>query len=162
MNQAVNFFWTILCFIPVIAYWFAANSLLWCFIFIGISVVSQFLPVGQIQLSHNPRFYENFGVKFIRKFVQNGEFINRLIRKAKPNYRIIKSKANAMQYMKTIKMNERYHFICFVFFSLTAMYALITSHYTLSMLVIIANIIYNIYPILLQQYNRARVSKLMK
>jgi hypothetical protein len=148
MNQAVNFFWTILCFIPVIAYWFAANSLLWCFIFIGISVVSQFLPVSQMQLSRNPRFYENFGVKFVRKFVQN--------------YRIIKSKANAVQYMKTIMMYERYHFICFVFLSLTAIYALITSHYTLSVLILIANIIYNIYPILLQQYNRARVSKLMK
>lgn len=162
MNQAINFFWTILFFIPVITYWLAANSLLWCLIFIGVSVVSSFLPVSQIQLSNNPRFYENFGVKFVRKFVQNGEFINRLIRKAKPNYRIIKSKANAVQYMKTIMMYERYHFICFVFFSLTTLHALITSHYTLSVLAIIANIIYNIYPILLQQYNRARVSKLIR
>jgi hypothetical protein len=158
MNQAVNFFWTILCFIPVITYWAIAGALLWCIIFIGISVASQLFPARLLQLSSNPKFYESLSIKFIRKFVQHGEYINRLTRKAKPNYRVVKDKANAVQYLKTVMMYERFHFLCFVFFSLTAIHAIVNSHYTLFTIIMIANVIYN----MLQQYNRARIIRLVR
>jgi hypothetical protein len=162
MNQVVNLFWTIVCFIPLITYWSITGHLLWCFIFIGISVLSQALPFGRLQLSSNPRFYESLGVKFIRKFVQHGEYINKLYRKAQPHYRVVKDKAGAAQYMKTIMMYERFHFMCFVFFLSTAVHALISSHYMLFIIIFIANVMYNIYPMLLQQYNRARIARFIK
>jgi hypothetical protein len=161
MNQAINFFWTILCFIPVIAFWRGAD-IFWLYIFIGISVVSLLLPAKLLQLSRNPKFYESLGVKFIRKLVQSGDYANRLIRRKNPQYKLIKNKANVAQYMRTIIMYERYHFLCFIFFLLTTIYALIHLRYVFVMLIIISNIIYNVCPILLQQYNRARVLKLSK
>jgi hypothetical protein len=162
MNHAVNFFWTILSFTPIIGFWAAANSMRLCYIFIGISVVSLLLPVRYLQLSNNPKFYEELGVKLIRKFVQNGEFINKFIRKSNPHHTIIKGKTNALKYMQTVVMYERYHFICFIFFSLTIAYTIIKAQYSLTLIIIIANIIYNICPILLQQYNRARLAKFMR
>lgn len=162
MNQAVNFFWTILCFAPVVAYWVASGALLWCFIFIGISVMSQLIPGRLLQLSTNPKWYEGLGVKFIRKFVQHGEYVNRMIRKTQPGYGIIKHKANAAQYLKTIVMYERFHLICFILFLLTTIHSLINHYDVLAFLMLGANIIYNICPILLQQYNRARVLKLRR
>jgi hypothetical protein len=161
MNQAINFFWTIICFIPVIAFWMAADTF-WLYIFIGISVVSLLMPAKLLQLSSKPSFYENLGVKFIRKLVQGGDYANRLIKIKNPRYKLIKNKASVAQYMRTIIMYERYHFLCFVFFMLSAVYALINQHYIFFVLIIIANIIYNVCPILLQQYNRARVLKISK
>jgi hypothetical protein len=161
MNQAVNFFWTILCFTPIIGFWAAANSMLLCYIFIGVSVVSMLLPSRYLQLSNNPKFYEGIGVRLIRNFVQNGDLINRIIRKNNAQYKVIKSKATAVKYMQTVVMYERYHFVCFIFFLLTAAYAIIVAQYSFALIVIIANIIYNTCPILLQQYNRARLARLM-
>jgi hypothetical protein len=162
MNQAVNFFWTILSFTPVIGFWAAANSMQLCYIFIGISVVSLLLPARYLQISNNPKFYESIGVKLIRKLVQNGDLVNKFNRKGNPQYTVIKGKTNALKYMQTVVMYERYHFICFIFFLLTTVYTIINAQYSFTLIIIIANIIYNICPILLQQYNRARLAKLTR
>jgi hypothetical protein len=96
MNQLVNFFWTILCFIPVICFWLNADlSVL--YIFIAISILSLLLPARLLQLSNRPRFYERLGIKLVRKFVQNGEYINLLVRKFKPGHKIISNKTQATQ-----------------------------------------------------------------
>lgn len=102
------------------------------------------------------------GVKFIRKFVQNGQYVSRHLRKGNPDYKVIKNKATALQYQNTIVMYERFHLICFIFFVFTAAYALLGSQFTLAIIVLSANIIYNIYPILLQQYNRARLLRVLR
>jgi hypothetical protein len=162
MNQAVNFFWTILSFTPVIGFWAAANSMRLCYIFIGISAMSLLLPARYLQLSNNPKFYESIGVKLIRKLVQSGDLVNKFNRKSNPQHTVIKGKINALKYMQTIVMYERYHFICFVFFLLTTVYTIINAQYSFTLIIIIANIIYNICPILLQQYNRARLAKLIR
>lgn len=159
MNQAVNFFWTILCFIPVIGFWLTADMAL-CYIFIGVSIVSLLLPAKLLQLSNQPKFYEKLGIKLIRKFVQNGDYINAFLKKRHPQHKTIRGKAGATGYMNTVIMYERYHFLCFVFFLLTDFYAVKTAHYNLAFAIFLANIIYNICPILLQQYNRARVINL--
>ncbi|RWY47929.1 glycosyl-4,4'-diaponeurosporenoate acyltransferase CrtO family protein [Mucilaginibacter gilvus] len=162
MNQAVNFFWTILCFTPVITVWANHYSVLWFCVFLMLSVLSQIFPASLIQLSSNPKFYERLGVKLVRKFVQNGQYASRYIRKGDPDYKVIKSKTTALQYQNTIIMYERFHLICFIFFVLTAAYALLGSQFTLAIIVLSANIVYNIYPILLQQYNRARLLRISR
>lgn len=162
MNQAVNFFWTIFCFIPVIAFWAATDTMLWCYLFLGISAISLFIPARLLQLSKQPRFYEQLGVKIIRKVVQNGDWVNRFTRKAKPANRLISNKASAVKYMQTVMMYERYHFLSLVFFMLTAGYALTLGNYAMAAVILVANLIYNVCPILLQQYNRARLIRLQK
>ncbi|WP_374951247.1 hypothetical protein [Mucilaginibacter sp.] len=160
MNQAINFFWTIICFIPVVSFWVAAGAMQLCYLFIGISAISLLVPARVLQLSCNPEFYEAAGVKFIRKVVQNGQWINSYLRRRHPHYKLIKNKTHAGTYLKSVAMYERYHLLCFVFFMLTAGHAIAGSHYAMSISLIIANVIYNICPILLQQYNRARLLKL--
>jgi hypothetical protein len=158
MNQAVNLFWTILCFTPVVAVWVSQYSVLW-FFFLITSVLSQLFPSALLQLSREPKFYERMGVKFIRKFVQNGQYVSRYLRKGNPGYRVVTNKASALQYQNTVLMYERFHLICFLFFLMTAVYAVIKSQIELAIIVTVANIIYNVYPILLQQYNRARLQR---
>ncbi|MBD1393105.1 glycosyl-4,4'-diaponeurosporenoate acyltransferase CrtO family protein [Mucilaginibacter glaciei] len=162
MNQAINFFWTIICFIPVIGFWVGINDMRTCCLFIGISVVSLLLPARILQLSDKPGLYERLGVKFFRKFVQNGELVNRFIKKNAPQYALIRNKSTAANYMRTVAMYERYHLLCFVFFLLTAGYAIITTHYAMGASILGFNVIYNICPLLLQQYNRSRLLKLSR
>jgi len=164
INQFINFFWTILCFIPVLIYWFG-NYSYWLYVFILFSLIIALLP-GSIfrhfQLSSNRKFYERLGVKFIQQFVQNGTLINRTIRKNNPDYKLIKDRAQAQQYLNTINMYERYHVLCFVFFTLTFIHALISQRYIIAVLVLVANIIYNVCPILIQQYNKLRVMRILR
>lgn len=162
MNQAINFFWTILCFIPVIGFWIGAGLSLYFYIFAGLGFVTLIIPARLLQLSDSPKFYEGLGVRFIRNFVQNGQWINRHIRKSNPNYKLVKDRILAVKYMQTVVMYERYHRMCFVFFLLTAFYAIILQQYALFCAISVANIIYNICPILLQQYNRARIIALRR
>lgn len=160
MNQAINFFWTILCFIPVIICWYTANSLAPCYWFLALSLLCLFIPSRLLQLSNNPVFYTRAGIKFFRRFVQNGDYANRLIRKNKPEYTLIKSKRGALAYTKTLAMYQAYHLCCLVFFMLTMVYALINKYYLLGFMILLSNVVYNVYPVLLQQYNRARIKRI--
>jgi len=160
MNQAVNFFWTILSFIPVIVFWAVSGNMMWCYVFSGFSLLGLIVPLKWLQLSDDPKFYQKLGIRLVKKFVQNGDYANRLARRSNPGHRIIKSKTSAAQYAKITVMYERYHLFCFVFFLATAVLAAIKQHYTLLIFIILANVIYNVYPMLLQQYNRARLLRL--
>jgi hypothetical protein len=162
MNQAINFFWTILGFAPVVAVWATRYSVPWLCVSVLLSVPGLLLPSRVFQLSRDPKFYERLGIRFIQKFVQGGRYASRYMRKLDPGYRMVKNKATALQYQSTLLMYERFHLMCFIFFVLTAAYAFSVSLCPLALIVILANLIYNICPILLQQYNRARILKLVK
>jgi len=154
MNQVINFFWTILCFTPIITYWLKTGPVAACWWFIAVSFIGLMVPPKWLQLSHNPKFYERLGARFVRKFVQNGDY-------AKSDKRVISNKANAQLYSKTLLMYEKYHFLCLLFFLFTGLHAILLGKYLLAGLVFLANVVYNVYPMLLQQYNRARILKIV-
>ncbi|HEX8020211.1 hypothetical protein [Mucilaginibacter sp.] len=160
MNQFINFFWTALGFAALLAYWCSVGLSAWFYLFIGLSVIPAFLSRSffhRVQLSYNTKFYERLGVRFIRKFVQYGDFANRLARKNRPAHPIIQRTANPEGYLSTIMMYERYHFICLIFFLLTSIIAMAQERYLIALLILISNAVYNCYPILLQQFNRIRI-----
>lgn len=110
-----------------------------------------------MQLSGAPKFYERFGVKIIRRFVQDGDIASKSLRSGG---RVIMNKARAQKYLNTIEMYERYHFLCLIFFLLTSLHAAANSRIAAALIIAACNIIYNVYPMLLQQYNKARILKL--
>ncbi|MDB5147026.1 MAG: hypothetical protein JWQ57_1046 [Mucilaginibacter sp.] len=164
INQVINLFWTILCFIPIYDYWIG-KDITWLYVFVLFSLIPAVLPNSifrHFQLSSNSKFYEHLRVKHIQKFVQNGTFINRVIRKKNPDYKIIKDRVEAHKYLGTINMYERYHVFCFIFLGVTFGHALYSQRYGAAFLILLANVIYNICPILIQQYNKLRVVRLLK
>jgi len=163
MNQFINFFWTILGFAAVVAYWVSAGLSAWFYLFLIASIIPAFLPqkvADHLQLSNNTKFYERLGIRFIRKFVQHGDLANRMARRNNPRYHVIRQSATPASYLKTIMMYERYHLICFIFFLLTSLIAILNGYYLQFLLITISNILYNFYPILLQQYNRLRILRI--
>ena len=162
LNQFINFFWTILCFAPVIYFWVLSGLHLPFYLFLAIAVVIGMMPkklLNLLSLSANRKFYEKIGVKHIRKFVQNGDFVAAMTG-ARIN-QVIKGHSQIKAYLKTIAMYERYHWICFIFFLLTTIYCFFSCYIVLGVLITVANLLYNVSSILLQQYNRVRIMKLV-
>ena len=164
INQLINFFWTIISFVPVIYFWIGRDTT-WLYAFALFSLLFAFMPArfySRLQLSNNRKRYQNFGVRFIQRFVQNGTYINKSIRKTDSGYKLIKDRVQAQKYLSTIYMYERYHLMCLIFFGLTFIYALTEHQYVTGLLIFFMNIIYNVCPILLQQYNKLRVMRVLK
>lgn len=160
MNQAINFFWTILCGLPVVTYWIFFGDLKMLVAFLVLSLLSLFVPAQLMQLSKKPAWYDKLGVKIARRYVQHGDWVNSRSKIKNPAYRVIANRSSIGKYRKMIRLYERYHFFCFVFFTLTFVSAVTGLHYILAPLIFLANIIYNVLPLLLQQYNTARLLKL--
>jgi hypothetical protein len=56
-----------------------------------------------------------------------------------------------------IAIYERFHLICLDFFFVSFVYAIFQDAFFLSFLILLSNIVYNIIPILIQQYNKLRL-----
>ena len=165
LNQLINISWTLLAFTPILIYWSGQHFYTTIYIYLAISAIFGLVPkhiFERLQLSYKPEFYERLGVKKIRHFVQDGDIINRSIRKDLPHHRIIRDKSSLVKYLKTVEMYERYHFICLIFFLLISVHAFENSRYTISIIITTCNFLYNVCPILLQQFNTARVLNLRR
>jgi hypothetical protein len=168
INQLINVFWTIVSFAVAGFYWglhFAEQRpamILWWILV--LSILGYMTPrkwLLALTLSDNRKTYERIGVTFILWFVQNGTWVNRLQRKSGKHKALIHNRKSARSYLGTIDMQERYHYSCFVFFTLSACVALLTGKTAMAFLITLSNIIYNVYPILLQQYNRLRIGLIL-
>jgi hypothetical protein len=164
LNQIINLFWTIACFIPIGWYWglyLAEKRSHWILIMVIIlSMLVYLLPAKWLDiltLSKQRKTYEKLGLKSFRYFVQNGTLVNRLKSKQK-RYGIIHNREHAIGYLQAIAMQERFHYCCLILFTLTTICAFMTNRPLLGTVVLLSNILYNIFPILLQQYNRLRIN----
>jgi len=81
-----------------------------------------------------------------------------MIKKRFPGYKMItRQRSSINQLLQQTYMFEKFHFIMFVFFGLLTFYALINNHFWWAIMITITNVLYNIYPNLLQQYIRLKL-----
>lgn len=163
-NMIPNLLWSLISLVPVA--WFCYNFLpqKLLYIFLGISLIGYFLPASfynSIQIK-NFKFLKRTGVTVAQRYAQNGTIINRIIRKKFPEYKpAYDSSALKKQYNKTYEF-EKFHFVALLFFLFITVFAFIKSYYLWALVFIATNIIYNVYPILLQHYTRLRITRLLK
>ncbi len=163
VNQLISFSWTVLCFTPVLWYWIKEGLNLNFYLSVAAALIVGILPekiLNVLTVSSKRKFYEKLGVKFIRKFVQNGD-VARIMSDTRDRF-IIRGVSQAQRYLNTIAMYERYHWICFTFFLLTTIYCFYTGDWKPGMLILAANVLYNLTSILLQQYNKTRIRKITR
>jgi len=124
-----------------------------------------FLPKAffdAIQLSPTTSFYEKIGIRMVKKYTQDSDFINRLIRRKFPQYRIFDHNVSIQKHLNKAYAIEKIHFMMFLFFLLTSIYALTQGYAGWAVMITINNFVFNLYPNFLQQYNRLRLRRLMK
>ena len=160
-NTVPSFFWSVVNLVPVsvFCYRYADAWLFWTTL--GIASLSILLPrtfFKHIQLSSTPAIYRKVGVHFINRFTQHGAIVNQWVRKKYPTYKVVPLNRQAIQrHYRQTYMFEKFHFMLFVFFAVMMCYALVKEYIGWSLVLLVTNILYNIYPILLQQYVRIKL-----
>lgn len=146
---------------PVIGYWASADRT-WLWVLLLISGSGLLISPQSYRLSRRRRFYESLGVKWVRHFVQDGDLVTRFNRKRSPGHRVIRNRKAGRNYLRTVSVYERYHFLCFLFFLFSAVHAAWAGRTGMALILVICNVVYNLLPLLLQQFNRIRLERLMK
>jgi hypothetical protein len=151
-NALINVIWTIIGFFPICLFWYYEEINFLFYILLLTAFLAGCLSERvyiSLHISKDIKVYEKLGVRFVRRFMQTGNFS--------------KNRGSGIKgYLKELSMFERYHYICLVFFQATAFYACFNHKLILALLVACSNLIYNVYPILLQQYNKIRMLKIYR
>ena len=160
-NMIPNVVWSLINLVPISIYCYNSVDHRSLYIFIALSIVPGFFPnsfYDRIQLGRTPRIYKRLGVSVVNKLAQNGTIINRLVRKKFPSYKMIAyQRSSVNRLLQQTYMFEKFHFIMFVFFILITLYALFKRHFWWAIIISVTNLLYNIYPNLLQQYIRLKL-----
>ncbi|MFD2935120.1 glycosyl-4,4'-diaponeurosporenoate acyltransferase CrtO family protein [Spirosoma flavum] len=136
----------------------------WLYAFLSISFLPFLVPNGlfdRIQPSSSAGFYTRLGIRTIRKYTQDGDLINQWLKRKFPGYSPTK-RGSLQQHVGKSYINEKFHVGCFLFFLLSSLYAFHQGCWGWVAIILISNLMYNVYPILLQQYNRIRLTQLIQ
>jgi len=163
-NIIPNMIWTVLHLTPVTVYCFSDLPLKYLYIFGGISIAFAALPhrfYFWIQLSNRIRVYHKVGILLIRKFSQDGDWVNQAVRRRYPNYTVIFRRQDIDGYIAKTYFFERFHMLLWIFMLAVSIYAAVEKDWIWAIFIFLNNILYNLYPIFLQQYNRLRVLRIL-
>jgi len=160
-NAIPNLVWSALSLVPITVFCYQSMSPKWFWIFLGLSFLPLFFPnilLDKLQIGRSTKIYKKLGVHFINRIAQNGEFVNRLIRKRFPDHKVVSfDKKSSNRLVAQTYVFEKFHLMLFIFFTLAAIYAFAHHFSGWAWLFILTNILYNVYPNLLQQYIRVKL-----
>ena len=160
-NMIPNLVWSALSFFPLTIYCYRYFGLKQILLLSAVSIIPIFFSnsfLNKIQLSDKAIIYRKLAVTAINTIVQNGTFINRFIRKKFPDYKQPPlNKTSAKRLWRQTYFYEKFHLMLFIFFMLTTVYAFIQKQFGWAFLFLVTNLLYNVYPNLLQQYIRVKL-----
>lgn len=106
------------------------------------------------------RFYERLGVRWFKRFATDGDYWNKLRRNSDPGFRNVRGFDSAIEWEARTRQSELVHF-CSLAVSLAVMGWLYSrDEYALLVAVFLAVLFWDIYPVMLQRYNRARILRI--
>lgn len=160
-NMIPNLIWSVLNLVPITVYCYNNVDHTSLYIFVAVSLIPAFLPnsfYDWIQIGKTTRLYRRLGVGIVNKLAQNGTIINKVVSKKFPGYKMIRyQRSSISKLLQQTYMFEKFHFLMFVFFLLVTFYALVKGHLWWVIIITVTNLLYNVYPNLLQQYIRVKL-----
>ena len=165
-NMIPNLIWSILNLTPIVIYCFTLLDLKTLYVFLTVSLIPIFLKnsfLNKLQIGKTVKIYKQLRVHLINKVAQNGVIINNVIKRKFPDHRIVTvNRSSIAGLISQTYLFEKFHLILFLFFSLTISYAFIKGHVIWAFIMLFTNVAYNIYPNLLQQYIRLKLTLFKK
>jgi hypothetical protein len=161
-NAAANVLWSLLAFVPVNIFCYRFMERAWLWAFVGASLIAYIVPASALkylELGSTVQTYRRLGVHRVNDFVQHGTLINRLLRRSYPDYKRVRSRASLAPLLKGTYMQERFHWTVLLFFFLSSLYGVARGYPGWALLITVINVVYNLYPIWLQQYIRLRLNR---
>jgi hypothetical protein len=166
INLLLNLVWSFIFLFPLVIFCYNKMDRNWFIVSLSISVAAGFLPtsfLNAMQVSKSRKFYRGTGIEFFNRFIQNGTLLNRFIKNRFPEYKRFNTREEAFKKLfYQSYMFEKFHVILFIFFAGAMFFAILNGAFIWAAYFLFANILYNIYPILLQQYIRLRLGKFHK
>ncbi len=111
-------------------------------------------------LERSGRIYEFLGVHIFRRFAADGDWINRRRRRRDAAYRVVHDRSSARHFAQNVRESERIHLVLFTICAGTMAYAVAIQSFTWAVFFCVANVVANVYPIMLQRYTRSRLDRL--
>jgi len=105
------------------------------------------------------RVWEALGVRRFKRFVTIGDLVNRLARRSDPRYRIVRDAVSARAWGEEAASAELHHLVFLLMSLLTITHAVRLGWFGWAMYLAVSNLIFNVYPILLQRYTRGRIAR---
>lgn len=161
-NMAINLFWSMLSLGPLVVFCYQWMDVPLLLLFTGLSIIPVVLPASllhKLQIANSPGTYQKLGIGLVQALSQNGQFINSMIRKKHQGYRMVRFHRRSIEsLLQQTYVFEKFHLVCFIFFSLSCLYAIRQGLHLWAISIAVTNLFYNIYPILLQQYIRTKLA----
>lgn len=107
------------------------------------------------------RLYELLGVRIFRKLVPNGDWVNRWRRRRDPGFRVLSDRRSAAEFLARTVMSEKSHLVLLLVGAGTSLFAWHIGWKGWAVYLGAANVLVNLYPVLLQRYTRARIIRLL-
>ncbi|GAB3842527.1 glycosyl-4,4'-diaponeurosporenoate acyltransferase CrtO family protein [Hymenobacter jeollabukensis] len=159
-NAVPNVLWSVLGLGPVAWFAYAHVGRPWLWGMVAVSLLAYLLParaLERLRLSASPARYRRLGVHWLNRVTQNGELVNRQLRRRFPGFRQVPGRAAAERHLRASYHLERFHLALLVFFVLVGAYAAACGQWGWALLILVLNVGYNLYPMWLQQYLRSRL-----
>lgn len=160
-NMIPNLVWSILNVTPIAIYCFTLLDHKTFYIFLAVSLIPIFFKnsfLDKLQMGKTIKIYKRLGVHQVNHVTQNGVIVNNLVKRKFPDHKVVTNrKSSITALVNQTYLFEKFHLIFFLFFSLTIAYAFSKGHLKWACIILVTNVVYNIYPNLLQQYIRLKL-----
>lgn len=162
-NTLISLLWTVVFVGPLYVFRAHHISHTSLYVFFAIAAVSMALPKALLQrlaLSTHTARYRRLYVPMVITFTQDAAWLRRISGSQKP--RVRRDATTMAKLVRDTWARERFHLSLLVFYSLCIVVAILHMQFVWAGALIVCNVIYNLYPIWLQQYLRLRVSRCRK
>jgi hypothetical protein len=106
------------------------------------------------------RLYEILGVRQFKRLASAGDFFNYRRRRYDPGFRNVTNYSSAIEWESHTRFNEVAHLGNLLFNLVMIIWLCFRARYAWIGLILFLNLILNVYPIMLQRYNRARIRRI--
>ena len=103
------------------------------------------------------RFHERLGIRWFKRFAAQGDYWNQRRRRSDPGFRHVKDLNSALEWEPRTRFNEIVHLCSLVVGVVLMVWLFLRSEYAWLVAVALVVILWDVYPIMLQRYNRARI-----
>ena len=163
VNLLLNILWTAISLGPVFMFCLRAVSAKTLSLFLFAATLPLLMPrplLKRLQLSTDRRVYQRLGVPLLVKVTQDAPWLRHLGSDSKRH--VACSREALMRFQRDTWTRERFHWGVLLFCALCAWVALWRGRLLWFAALLLINVLYNLYPVWLQQYLRLRLSRLLK
>jgi Glycosyl-4,4'-diaponeurosporenoate acyltransferase len=162
-NMLLNILWTAVFLGPVCVFSISAISGKTLSLFLLAATLPLLMPrtlLQRLQLSNNRHVYQLLGVPLLVKVTQDAPWIRQS--GSDLHRRVSRNREAITRLQRDTWTRERFHLGVLVFCALCAGVALWGGQFLWFTTLILVNLLYNLYPVWLQQYIRLRASRLLR